>query len=147
MNAGVLGVALLALAVAGWLWWHRDAPRTCTALALVAGVAFAGVLGGTIGAGLARLSGPPPGSPGPLTAGTVMFALVVAGCFVGAFELVIKGLHRRRARPRRWHPWLALVLPTVVIAASVPVLAQIVAVLTGAASHTGDALIHLGGEK
>lgn len=141
MNAGVAAVSVVCVAVAGWLWWHRDAPRTTTALALTAGIGFGGSLGGAIAGVLARLSPAP--APGQLTAGVIVFVLVVAGSFVGAFELVVKGLHRRRARPRRWHPWLALVLPTVVIAAGVPVLAQLVAVLSGGAGRAGEALMHV----
>lgn len=144
-NLGVIAVAVIALAIGGWLWWHRDAPRTCTALFLVAGIGIASIVG-TLIAGALTKAGAPAEAPGS-AAGKYVFIVIVGASVLAAIEVVGKGIGWGRhlpAKPRRWHPWAALVLPTVAIAAGVPVLAQIFGAFAGGFGHAGGALMQLG---
>jgi hypothetical protein len=115
MNAGAGSVAVIALVIGGWLWWHRDAPRTTTACFLVAGLGFGGALGNLIATALSRAFAPGAAVSGW---GSVLLAALVAAAFVATFEVFVKGIGttRRKAKPRRWHPWLALALPTILVA-------------------------------
>lgn len=139
MNAGVGIISGMALAVAGWLWWHRNAPKLTTFLALVAGLGIGGALGALLGQLISRLLG---------TIGTVSgqwlgiggTALVAGLALVATLEVVIKGMAGKRAKPKRWHPILALVLPTIVIAGGIPLIGELMTAMSTGMAGLGAAL-------
>jgi membrane protease YdiL (CAAX protease family) len=144
VNAGAGVIVVGTLVAGGWLWWHRDAPKTCTGLFLVAGLVIGGVLGDLLG-GLFTHHGPPTTSTSPAPASSavgVWVSVILAGVGIAATaELVVKGMWPRRAKPRRWHPWLALALPTLVIAAGVPMVGPLMTGLAGGVSNVGAAMV------
>ena len=144
--AGAGLVAVLATLAGAWLRWHREAPKTCTGMFAVAGLAVGDVLGRLIAQTLAKL---PHHSPDPsgstsaagLTAG-LWLSLLLAGVLLAATaELVVKGMWPRHARPRHWHPWLALALPTVAIAAGAPLIGPVLDGLASGVGGLGTAVI------
>lgn len=145
--AGAGLVAVLATLAGAWLRWHRDAPKTCTGMFAVAGLAIGDVLGRLIGQTLAKLPhhGPDPSqttsAAAGLTAG-LWLSLLLAGVLLAATaELVVKGMWPRHARPRHWHPWLALALPTVAIAAGAPLIGPVLGGLASGVGGLGTAVI------
>lgn len=148
MTAGIGLISVTALIAGLWLWWHREAPKTTTGLFLVAGLAVGGVLGNFIGRGVTAVFSH--GSQAAVTqgtgtgtgVGTGVVSVFIAGVAIAATaELVIKGLWRRRATPRRWHPWLALALPTIAIAAGAPLVGPLMTGLSGGVANVGNAMI------
>lgn len=140
MNAGVATLAVIALFTAAWLWKHKHAPKTQVALALLAGLLFGGALGGFLGTVLTTVLGAVGSATGRLIG--VGAAAVLAGlAFVAFLEVVIKGMWPKKAKPKRWHPALALVLPTLVIAGSVPLLSQLMAGFSSGAAELGRAVL------
>jgi hypothetical protein len=145
MTAGIVLVSVAALTSGFWLWWHREAPKTTTGLFLVAGLAFGGVLGRLVGVGLAKVFTQDPATttaPGSGAGVGVWLSMIVAGAAIAAtVEIVVKGMSRRRAKPRRWHPWLALALPTVAIAAGAPLVGPLMTGLSGGVANVGNAVV------
>jgi MFS family permease len=141
--AGAALVALLAALTGTWLRWHREAPKTTTATFGLAGLALGDVLGRLIASGLARLPWPAADSAQPATPGLRLWvSLLLAGILLAATaELMVKGMWPRRARPRHWHPWLALALPTVAIAVGAPLVGPVMSGLASAAGGLGTAVI------
>lgn len=136
-GAGVIFVG--ALVASGWLWWHRDAPKTCTGLALLCGLILGGVLGRVISALSAATAAAPAGA---VSSGVgVWLSVIAAGVGIAATaELVVKGMWPKRANPRRWHPLLALALPTLLIATGVPLVGPLMAGLAGGVTNVGAAI-------
>jgi dipeptide/tripeptide permease len=145
MNAGVGVLSALALAIGAALWTKRDAPRTATALFLVAGIGVGGALGNALSGGLNRAFGANLGAS-ESRVGLAVFVVIVGASAYAAYEVSVKGIgwDKHKVNPRRWHPWAALVLPTVAIAVGVPFLAQVAAMFSGGADHAGAALMNLG---
>jgi hypothetical protein len=185
VSPGVLLAAVGCLAAGGWLWWHREAPKTTTGLFLAAGAVFGTVAAHAITAspaaglilgvaGVAALAaggwwwwldgGHPADIPAVvalLAGGGIAVCLAAAlltahltGAWAGltrlvlaaavlvlAAEVVVKGMWKGRARPRRWHPVLAVVLPTLAIAVGVPVLAPLMTGLGGGLGALGTAAL------
>lgn len=136
-------VAAFAALAGGWLRWHREAPKTCTGLFAVAGLAIGDVLGRLIATVLGKLH-PVPHAPDQHTGPGVglWLSLLLAGVLLAATgELVVKGMWPRRARPAPWHPWLALALPTVAIAASAPLIGPVMSGLAAGIGGLGTAVI------
>lgn len=144
MVAGAGLVAALAALAGTWLRWHREAPKTCTGMFAVAGLAIGDVLGRLIATGLAKL---PPithngtGQPTGLGFGLWMSLLLAGVLLAASAELVVKGMWPRRARPMPWHPWLALALPTIAIAASAPLIGPVMSGLAAGVGGLGTAVI------
>lgn len=139
MNVGVATLAVIALFTAAWLWKHKIAPKFTTLLALLAGVLFGGALGGLLGRVINTLLGTVGTFTGRLIG--VGAAAVLAGlAFVATLEVVFKGMWPKKAKPKRWHPILALILPTLVIAGGIPLLTQLMTVLSSGASELGRAV-------
>ena len=144
MVAGAGLVAALAALAGGWLRWHREAPKTCTGLFAVAGLAIGDVLGRLIAAGLTKFHHLTPDAPQQHTGPGVglWLSLLLAGVLLAASaELVVKGMWPRRARPAPWHPWLALTLPTIAIAASAPLIGPLMSGLAAGVGGLGTAVI------
>lgn len=139
MNAGVGAISGLAAILAAWLWYHRDAPKFTNLLALIAGLGFGGVLGSMLGNILNRALGTVGTTTGTwIGIGT---STIVAGiALVATLEVVIKGMWFKRARPQRWHPFLALLLPTIVIAGGVPLLSEVMNAFADGVGNVGGAL-------
>lgn len=145
MNAGVGAISGLALVVAAWLWWHRDAPKFTTFLALVAGFGFGGVLGALIGNVLNRALDTA-GSTTSNWVGISAATFVSAIALVATLEVFIKGMWPKKAKPTRWHPFLALLLPTIVIATGVPLLTEVMGAFSSGVGNLGGAVTgQLGG--
>jgi hypothetical protein len=143
MNGGIVLISVAALISGGWLWWHREAPKTTTGLFLVAGLAIGGGLGRLIALGLASVFTHHPTSTAADEGPGVWVSIVLAGLAIAAtVEIVVKGMWRRRARPRRWHPWLALALPTFAIAAGAPMVGPLMTGLAGGVASVGTAMVH-----
>lgn len=142
MSTGIVLVSVAALVSGGWLWWHREAPKTCTGCFLIAGLGIGGGLGRLIALGLAKVSYPAAGGQGADSGvGPWVSAVVAAVLIAATAEIVIKGMWRKRATPRRWHPWLALVLPTVAIAAGAPLVGPLMTGLAGGVAGVGAAIV------
>jgi hypothetical protein len=138
----VAGAGLVAALAGGWLRWHREAPKTCTGLFAVSGLAIGDVLGRLIATGLTKLTAPS-GPQQPTGVGVGLWlSLLLAGVLLAASaELVVKGMWPRRARPAPWHPWLALTLPTIAIAASAPLIGPLMSGLAAGIGGLGTAVI------
>ena len=153
MNAGVATLSVMALGIAMWLWYHHQAIKTTTLLALFAGLGFATAAGSWFGQGVTWLVGAL-GSTTAAWIGVTASAVVTGFALIGTLEVILKGIWPRTAYPQRWHPLLALVLPTVVIASGAPVLAAVMrwassgvtglsAVLAGGPTTTGAGAVGL----
>ena len=132
-------VAFFALALGLWLFVSKMAPKSTIALFLVAGMGIGGTLGLLLGRALSAalgLAGSVTGQFIGVGAATVVSALAL----VATLEIVVKGMWPKKAKPKRWHPWLALVLPTVVTAAGLPIVATVMTYLGQAASTVGSLL-------
>ena len=136
MNVGVATITGLALIIGGWLYLHRDAPKTTTLLFLIAGIGIGGWIGATLGDWISTALGMV-GTQTATWVGIGTSTLVAGLAIVATLEIVIKGLWKKKAKPRRWHPWLALALPTIIAAASVPILVEIVNAFTSAVTQVG----------
>lgn len=142
---GLAVIAALAFCVGGWLYAHRDAPKATTALFLVGGIGVGGVIGGWLAGGLAWLLSLA-STTGARLIGLSTLGAIAGIAVVACLEVFVKGIgvpRRRNAHPRRWHPWLAAALPTVVIASGVPVLAALFGGLAGAAGEAGATVARL----
>jgi hypothetical protein len=143
MNSGVAAISGIALVVAAWLWWHRDAPKICTLLALIAGLGIAGGVSGVLGRLPTQLLHTAGATTGGVT-GLAPAAIVTGLAVVAALEVGIKGVHPRKAKPRRWHPFLAMALPTIVIASGVPLLTGVMHTVSGGIASAGSAMTSIG---
>lgn len=129
----------IALIVGLWLYWHHDAPKFTTFLFLIGGFGIGGWLGSTVGEWLNSIIG---------TAGTTTGAWIGIGAstitaglaLVATLEIVIKGLYKKKAKPQRWHPWLALALPTIVWAFGFPIMVQGMEALESAAAEVSASI-------
>ena len=130
MNVGPIAVCMILLGVAAWMWWRRKAQKTTTLLALLAGLGLGLPLGLWLGSTFNRLIG-----SSESQIGVVVSAVLTAGAIVVILEILIRGIFPRSAQPRRWHPWVALLMPMVIIAAGVPVVAWAVG---GLSTSIGD---------
>ena len=136
MNAGLGTITGIALAVAAWLWWHRSAPKFTTLLALVAGVGIGGLAAQLVSTLLGTVATVPGQLLGLGTAG-----LLAGLALVATLEVVFKGIWGKKAKPKRWHPILALVLPTIVVAGGIPLLGQLMTSLASGMAAVGRAVL------
>jgi len=136
---GLLAIGAFALGIGLWLYWRRLAPKTTTALFLVAGLTIGGWIGSLLGWVLNTIMG---------TLGTVTGQLIGYGAstilavvaLVATLEVVVKGLWKKKAAPQRFHPWLALALPTIVIAFGLPIMVTGMSAVTGVVEQAGATL-------
>lgn len=142
-------VTVIALGVAAFLRAHHEAPKITTGLFFLAGIA----LGGVVGNGLAELIdriAAHNASTGHAGAGSLTWAItrvVLSLATIGACAIVvIKGMWRGRAQPRRYHHWLALTVPTLAIAIGVPGLAPLLDGLSGGLTNAGAAMVEMARE-
>ncbi|MGE3795751.1 MAG: hypothetical protein AB7I38_17755, partial [Dehalococcoidia bacterium] len=147
MYSGSVGlgvIAVFALAIGGWLYAHRDAPRATTALFVIAGMGISGLIGQVFASGLRRVLGLA-GGAGSALVGATALAVISAIALIAFLEVIVKGVgipRRRNASPRRWHPWLGLAHPTNVIVSGVPVLAASFSGIVELAGQAGTAITH-----
>lgn len=134
--AGLATVAVFALAIGGWLYVSKLAPKSTITAFLIAGLGIGGTVGYLLGRALAAVLGLTGGLTGQFL-GVASSTVVSALALVATLEIVIKGLHPKKAKPRRWHPWLALVLPTIVVAAGLPIVTTALDFLGQTASTVG----------
>jgi hypothetical protein len=146
MNAGTIAgigsIAGAALVIGLWLYLHDDARKTTTALFLIAGCGIGGLVGAAIDHGFDTASGTAASTTTRLigfSAGVIVSAL----CIVLTLEVVFKGILKKTANPKRWHPWLALALPTIAFASGVPILMSIFGAISGALGEAGEAITQL----
>ena len=121
---GVGSIVAFAIGIGLWLYVHKMAPKLTTLLFLIAGTGIGGWLGALIGGAVDTAIGTASGVTASLI-GVSAATLVAVASFVAVLEIVIKGLWKKKAKPKRWHPWLALALPTIVVAGSVPALVEL----------------------
>ncbi|ANY10629.1 hypothetical protein [Pseudonocardia sp. HH130630-07] len=143
MTGSLLTIAGLALIVGFWLWFHKDAPKTTVFFFLIAGIGIGGLLGSAIG----QLINAAMGTVGTATGNLIGIGtstLVTGLALVATLEVVIKGMHPRKARTKRWHAWLALALPTIVVASGLPVVTAAMDMLSTGAASVGQAFNGLG---
>jgi len=142
---GLLAIGAFALGIGLWLYWRRLAPKTCTALFLVAGLTIGGWIGSLLGWALNLTLGTLGTFTGQLIGyGASTILAVVA--LIATLEIFVKGLWKKKATPQRWHPWLALALPTMVIAFGLPIMVQGMTEVTGVVEQAGATLTTGGGE-
>lgn len=140
MNAALGTLAVFAFVVGLWLFFHKDAPKTTTLFFTIAGVAVAAGLVGQFAAALIRsLLGLATTTTGQLV-GVSASALASAIALVLFLEVVIKGMWFKRAKPKRYHPWLGLIMPTIVVGTGLPVVTTILTEFTRLASTVGSQL-------
>lgn len=136
---GVAPLTVIVLMVALWMYLRKVAPKTTTLLFLIAGFGIGGLIGALIDravvAALNALS-----SPAARLFGVGVSTIIAAAAIVATLELVIKGLHKKKAKPTRWHPWLALTLPTIIAASSVPLLTELMALFSETATEIGTSV-------
>lgn len=131
--------AFFALCVGLWLFVSKFAPKTTILLFLVAGMGIGGTLGLLLGRALNTVLGLAGSATGQFIG--VGAATVVSGlALVATLEIVRKGMWPKKATPKRWHPWLALVLPIIVTAAGLPIVVTVLTYLGQAASTVGSLL-------
>jgi len=140
MNAGVASIAGLALLVGLWLYWHKSAPKSTTLLFLIAGIGLGGGLGVWLGATLGRALTAAGNTEAAAWVGLGASTLLAGAAILATLEVVIKGLWRKKAKPKRWHPWLALALPTIIAIGSVPVLTEAMAWFSSLVTEIGTAV-------
>jgi hypothetical protein len=139
MNAGVATLTGLSLMIGAWLYWHKNAPKTTTLLFLIAGVGLGGWLGTTLGQWVRTVLGMA-GSQTATWLGIGASTLLAGAAIVATLEIAIKGLWKKKAKPKRWHPWLALALPTVVAVGSVPLLSELFELFSTAVIDIGNSV-------
>ncbi|MPZ66770.1 MAG: hypothetical protein GEU83_15100 [Pseudonocardiaceae bacterium] len=144
MNPGVAAIAGMALIVGLWLYWHRDAPKFTTFLFLIAGTGIGGYLGQLLGQALNTVLGTVGTQTGQWV-GIGASTLTAGVALVATLEIVIKGLYKKKAKPQRWHPWLALALPTIIFAAGFPFLVQIMEAFETGVTTVGNSVSGIGG--
>lgn len=156
MNAtgGLLTAGGFALIVGLWLYWHRDMPRFTVFLFLLGGMVIGGLLGSLLG-GLLSTGIDAIGTTTGRFIGVGSATLMSAIGLVLTLEVLVHGMGIRRrgggagrgggggGGTKRWHPWLALALPTVVIASGVPLIAGLFSAVGQAAGSLP--LAQLGG--
>lgn len=158
MNAtgGLLTVGGFALILGLWLYWHRDMPRFTVFLFLLGGMVIGGVFGSLLG-GLLSTGIDALGTTTGRLIGVSTTTLMSAVGLVLTLEVLVHGMGIRRrggagrgggggrggGATKRWHPWLALALPTVVIATGVPLIAGLFSAIGQAAGSLP--LAQLGG--
>ena len=145
MNGTVAGVGgalfMIGIALGGWLYWHKMAPKFCIFAFLIAGLGLSGVIGAllvrllTAGVGLmAGLIGRLFGNGAGAVASVVIAAVLV-------LEVFVKGMGGKKATPRRYHPWLALVLPTLVVVTGLPFVLPILQWIGGQLSDLTSSIL------
>ncbi|GAA4554759.1 MULTISPECIES: hypothetical protein [Pseudonocardia] len=140
--AGIGSIAGLALIIGLWLYLHKNAPKFTTLLFLLAGTGIGGLAGAAIAGGVGTVTSTAASATSRLV-GFSAAALVSAICIVATLEVVVKGLWKRTATPKRYHPWLALALPTIAVAGGVPIISSLISFLSGAMGEAGAALTQL----
>lgn len=132
-------VALFALGVGLWLFVSKFAPKTTILLFLVAGMGIGGTIGVLIGRALNTVLGLA-GSVSGQFVGVGTAAVVSLLALIATLEIVVKGVWPKKAKPKRWHPWLALVLPTIVAASGLPIVDTVLTYVGQAAGTVGSLL-------
>lgn len=139
---GIATISAFALIGGLWLWINGDAKKTQTFLMLVAGCG----IGGLFGSALVNVFGTTTGlvsSPIARVIGVSGAGIIAAICVVLTLEVVLKGIWKKTAKPKAFHPWLALALPTIALASGVPILAAVFGALAGALGEAGNTVAQL----
>lgn len=139
MNVGVAALTAFALMIGLWMYWRKLAPKTTTLLFLLAGFGIGGVIGALAGRAVAMALGAL-GSPGARLFGVGVSTIIAGVAIVATLEIVIRGLHKKKAKPTRWHPWLALMLPTIVAVSSVPLLTELMGLFSQVTTEIGTSI-------
>lgn len=124
MNLGAGIIAAISLGVGIWLYWHKDAPKFTTFLFLVAGLFITGGLWETISKWMNSLLH----TGASTTAGWIgvgATAVLATIAVVATLEVFVKGMWKKKAKPKRWHPFLALSLGLIISASGVPILVKL----------------------
>jgi hypothetical protein len=130
-------LAALCFSVALWLIFRKKSKKVATFLMFVAGMFLGGLIGALIADALATLgktTGPVLAKFAGLTISGVLFILCVLACL----ELW-HGMHPKKGKAGKHHPWLALAAPTLFLAGG-GVFAAIVRGIAGATSSVGNTL-------
>lgn len=118
--AGTGVIAALALLFGLWLYFHDNMRKTTILLFLLAGTGIGGLVGALIDQAYGIAA-----NATPLTTRLLGFggAVILGGlAVILTLEVVVKGMLPKTAKPKRMHPWLALVAPTIGLASGVPIL-------------------------
>lgn len=129
---GLSSIGAVMLVVGMWMWFHREFPRTTVFFFLCGGTVIGGFAGAALGRGI---------DTALLAAATtsnrllgIGVASVIAGlAIVLTLEVIWKGMSpfkKLKAKTKRYHAWLALALPTVVVATGLPVVVSAVRLIT-----------------
>lgn len=141
---GLAVLGAFAVVIGLWLYMHRMAPKLCTFLFLLAGLSIGGWLGGLLGSLINTVLG----TVGSVTGQVIGYGastILAAIAFVAILEVFVKGLWKKKAKPQRWHPWLALALPTIVVAFGLPIMVEAFTAFTDLMESAGSS-ISAGGE-
>lgn len=136
---GTASITAFALAIGLWLFFHKNAPKFTTLLFLIAGFGIGGLLGNWL-TGLVNMATDTAGNQTSLWLGIGASTLISIVALIAALEIVIKGLWKKKAKPKRWHPWLALALPTIIAISGFPILNEVFGAFNAAVNNVGGSL-------
>ncbi len=136
---GLAVIGCFSIIVGLWLYFHRMAPKFTTLLFLIGGLSIGGWLGSLLGTAINVVLGTVGSFTGQLI-GYAASTILAAVALVAVLEVFVKGLWKKKAKPQRWHPWLALVLPTIVIAFGAPIMVEAATAVTGVVEQAGAAI-------
>jgi hypothetical protein len=128
LSLGLISQPAIAFVIGMYLFWKKLMPRITTLLWLVGGFLVSGALGSAAAATVTALVNQL-GTTGARFTGFSAAAILAGLAIALTAEVLIKGASpfkkTFKANPKRYHPPLALALPTVVAASGLPVVTEV----------------------
>lgn len=123
---GVGSAAAFALGLGFWLWHKGKALKLTIFLFLIVGVTVGGLAGSLVGRLVTRALSLIGSLGGRLFGfgGALLVSALALYLLLEVFT-AMSPISKFSTAPKRWHPWLALVLPLIVAAAGLPIANQL----------------------
>jgi hypothetical protein len=115
---GLIGnglIFLACLAVAIWMIVRKKSKKIASWLMLIAGMFLGGAFGSIVTNLISQIKGTAGSAVSSLTGVGIGAVMTVLGILV--FLELWHGIHPKKGKPSGFHPWLALVAPTLFVAA------------------------------